>query len=153
MAACAPNWYRGSIAVLANSPGVEILGSEREWGDCYRRLGTMPTVYKISRANYSVYLAHGRRYWPELFILAKSADGTVLDLQGAQMTLIVSPVGGNFRRVPDTTGLLPTHEIDLRGVGTNTLDFRVLDKNQRVVGEEQLAYRIEDVQCFEWDSL
>src|SRR5689334_4706593 len=97
--ACVPNWYRGSAAVLSESPSLKVIKRDRDWGDCYRPFGSMPTVYQLSRPTYNLHIAHGQRYWPELFLAAQAPDGTNLELRGPNVSRISHPRGGDVARL------------------------------------------------------
>jgi hypothetical protein len=127
--------------------------SDHNWGDCYRTLGTFPTVYKVSRPKYELYIAHGERHWPQLFLLAQRTDGTVLELRGKGLQLVEFPNGGDLTRLRNARHIAPTHEMDLRYFSEATIDLEVLDSQERVLGQERLNYQLEDVKCFEWDAV
>jgi hypothetical protein len=110
-------------------------------------------VYKVSRPRYAIYIAHGARYWPQLFLRAQRADGTVLDLRAKDLQVIQFPNGGDMTRLRNARGVTPTHEMDLRYFSEPTLDLEVIDSQQRVLGQERLNYRLEDVKCFAWDAV
>ena len=149
--ACAPHWYRGTVAVL-EGPGVIVAKSDHNWGDCYSVFGKFPTVYKVSKSQYEIYIAHGDRYWPQLFLRAQSTDGSVLELRGKALELVQFPNGVDITRLRNARGMAPTHELDLRYFSEPTIDLEVLDSQHRVLGRERLTYRLEDVKCFAWDA-
>ncbi len=152
--ACAPHWYQGSGAILTESSELEIVLRQRDWGDCYRILGTFPTVYRLSRPGYTLSVSHGQRYWPEFFLEATSDKGEPLSLAGPMISLLESPDGGDISRLRTARGTSPTHRTTkLRDMDEPAIEVEVLDGEQRVIAREKLTFRLENAQCFGWDTI
>jgi hypothetical protein len=150
---CVPHFFEGHVAVLLPSPAISVSQESSDWGDCYRRFSSVPTVYRIERPAYALILVHGQRYWAEFFLVARNRSGQELGVNGP----LVSPVryrsGGDMRRLSESRGVLPSHETSILDASKSPLVITITDGSGRTLGLETVSFRVESVACSETDSI
>jgi hypothetical protein len=156
---CAPHYYNGEMALLELDENIEVILSQSEVGDCYRRFGSLPTVYRIERLEYTLLIAHGNRYWPEFFFSARSVNGEQLELTGN----LIEPVPDRWRayrsKVEEQRQLELTHQTG-RGEKMKQLNqesspivVTIRNSEGQILGREPLRFTINKVDCFAWDAV
>src|SRR5437867_3443283 len=65
------HYYDGTVAELEVGPGLTVTLAVPDYGDCFRSNPDVPVVYGLERPRYSLRIAHGMRYWPEFFLIAR----------------------------------------------------------------------------------
>ncbi len=151
---CAPHWYDGEFAVLIDNDATMIARHDTDLGDCYRVFSGLPSVYAISRPNYTLHVAHGNRYWPEFYLAAESKDDSPLEIIGSQIELHNAFLSKDRHRVEEARGLQLSHQtVRLDRIQGNSITVAILDSQWDVLGIEELKYEILEVNCFLWDSI
>jgi hypothetical protein len=163
--------FEGTVAELDQVPDLTVVLAASEYGDCFRVTSKVPIVYGVTRPKYSLRIAHGMRYWPEFFLLARDNNGTVLSISGDSIWPVEFPRGGDIRRLREARGTDLSHHALLdvpRGshdgqdltvqavregrVGKKTLAFEVRDSDGLVVGREAFSYQVKTIRCREFDG-
>lgn len=167
------HFFEGTVAELEDAPGLSVELAAQSYGDCFRIGSGVPIVYKVSRPNYTVRIAHGMRYWPEFFLNAHDNNGIPLNITGAGISAVSFPTGGDMRRLREARGGLELSHHTLldipRGwdarirqwlavkavrenaIGIKTLAFDIHSASG-FVGTEQFSYRVKIVRCKEVDG-
>jgi hypothetical protein len=161
------HYYEGSVAELELVGGVEVVRSDESYGDCYRQSPAVPVVYAVARDSYTLRIAHGQRYWPEFFLTATARDDQVLGIIGTDIRRLNERErrGGDLSRLQFNRGV-PLHDhASLHNLpktyqgplpryqpGRYVLTFDVLDSQGSVIGRERLPYRVNFIDCREFDG-
>lgn len=88
--------FEGTVAEMVPRPDVTVLVAASSYGDCYRDADPVPVVYAVTRPRYTLRIAHGDRYWPQLFAYARDNSGAALQIAGGAGP-VQSPRGGDIR--------------------------------------------------------
>ena len=149
-----PHLYDGEFALLVGNLETNITRRDKDLGDCYRVFSGLPTVYEISRPNYTLHVAHGNRYWPQFYLAAESKDRTPMEIIGPDIEPVRAVWGADHQRLEEARGLQLSHQTArLDRVLGGSVTIAILDSQWDVLGVEQLKYVTLDVNCVEVDSL
>jgi hypothetical protein len=150
---CSAHYYEGKVAILDSSPAVAVVKHSKDWGDCYRRFGSIPTVYRIDRPDYVLDIVHGQRYWAELFFVARTHAGAELAIAGKNVAPVRYRSGGDMRRLRESRGVFPAYETGSLKASMGSLVLTITGEDGKVIGTETISYRVDEATCFELDSI
>ena len=150
---CAPHFYKGRMAFVAIQPYLIVEAELHDAGDCHKSFGKLPITYVLDRHHYKINIAHTDRYWAELYFEAYSTSGEKLGLRSKHLSPTIYRFGANgaYKPIP-FNGVFNYTSGKLLGE-SGSLDFEVLDSEGDVLGNESVSFLIQEVSCFEWDSL
>lgn len=147
---CTAVRYEGQVAIL-RGPGIEVVKSETDWGDCHRRDSPVPTVYQVAREEYVLSVAHGDRYWPQFFLGAAGRDGETLELVGSGIKRLDAAV---IDSLAQARMIVVSHSSgDHLDRPPQPLVVEVRKQNGELVGQEELRFDILVVRCVNWVGL
>ena len=150
---CTPNWYDGEFAILNEGAGVSIEQSAKDLGDCYRVFSGIPTVYEISRPDYTLHIAHGDRYWPEFYFFAEADDQSPMEIIGAEVVPVDNPWTSAHQQTEEARGVVLSHKsVKLGRDMDSKLSVAILDSGWNIVGVEELSFKIVGVNCLSWGA-
>ena len=150
---CTPHWYDGEFAILNEGAAMSIEQSAKDLGDCYRVFAGIPTVYRISRPDYTLHIAHGDRYWPEFYFLAEAEDQSAMEIIGAEVIPVENPWASAHQQIEEARGIELSHKsVTLGRDMDSTLIVAILDSRWNIVGVEELSFKIMDVNCLDWGA-
>lgn len=158
--------YDGTVAEFEPHPDLPVILSAKEYGDCFREDRDVPLVYQVRRPEYSVRIAHGNRYWPEWYLVARDATGALLKIGGAQIRAVLDAGSGDMKRLHKVRGNYLDHRAVLdvplgwrdtenltaqaardNAIGPRSVAFEVLGPKGVVLGREEFVYRVNLIRC------
>lgn len=151
---CVRYTFKGSAAVIDETSSIKIVKKSKNYGDCHKSLGNIPIVYSINRENYTVVIAHGNRYWPDLYMgVTNKTPDSPLSIKSDSIDEVDDFHAFDVSDLEKERGVKLTHIIRLDKNKDHTIKFKIIDSDGNVLGDEELSYHLEDVKCHEIDAL
>lgn len=150
---CAPSFYSGKFAVVESDTNIQIIQREFSYGNCYQLLSRVPTVYALTRQNYKVFVAHGNRYWPELYFSVTSQGNEELELEGKNIKPVTYKDGADHKRLESERKLMLRYATGKLSEADNPITLVIKDSGGNVLGHESISFSVKEVNCSGWDAI